>query len=48
MKIGAQMYTVREFCKTTEGLAESLKKIADIGYTTVQLSGVCDYDPAWM
>lgn len=48
MKIGAQLYTVREFCKSTEDLAETLKKVADIGYTTVQLSGVCAYDPAWM
>ena len=42
MKIGAQFYTVRDFCKTKEGLFESLKKVADIGYTAVQLSGVCD------
>ena len=48
MQIGAQFYTIRDFCKTTEDLAESLKKVADIGYKTVQLSGVCDYDPQWM
>ena len=48
MKIGAQLYTLRNFCQTTEALAETLKKVADIGYTTVQLSGVCDYDPVWM
>ena len=48
MKIGAQFYTVRDFCKTKEGLFESLKKVADIGYTAVQLSGVCDYDPSEM
>jgi sugar phosphate isomerase/epimerase len=29
-------------------LAETLKKVADIGYKTVQLSGVCKYDPVWM
>jgi sugar phosphate isomerase/epimerase len=29
-------------------LSESLKKVADIGYTTVQLSGVCAYEPEWM
>jgi len=45
---GAQLYTVREYCKTTEALEETLKKVADIGYTSVQLSGVCAYDPAWM
>ena len=48
MQIGAQFYTIRDFCKTPEDLSESLKKIADIGYTTVQLSGTCPYDPKWM
>ena len=48
MKIGAQFYTLREFCKTTEDFAESLKKVADIGYRTVQISGTCQYDPAWL
>ena len=48
MIVGAQFYTIREFCKDLDNLAESLKKVADIGYTTVQLSGVCPYDPAWM
>ena len=41
MKIGAQMYTVRELCRTLDGLDETMKKVADIGYTTIQLSGVC-------
>ncbi len=49
MKIGAQLYTVREFCKTPEALTETLKKVADIGYKTVQVSGVCDYgDGTWL
>ena len=48
MKIGAQFYTLRDQCTTLEGLSESLKKVADIGYTTVQLSGVCSYEPEWM
>ena len=48
MKIGAQLYTVRDFCKTKEGFAETLKKVADIGYKTVQVSGTCDYDPIWL
>ena len=48
MQIGAQFYTLRSFCQTTEGLEESLKRVADIGYRTVQLSGVCAYDAAWM
>ena len=48
MEIGAQFYTVRDLCRTTEGLAETLKKVADIGYKTVQLSGTCPYDAEWM
>ena len=48
MKIGAQFYTIRDFCKDTEGLAESLKRVADIGYKTVQISGTCEYDAAWL
>ncbi len=48
MKIGAQLYTVRDYCKTPEALAETLKKVADIGYTTVQVSGTCGYDPLWL
>ena len=30
MEIGAQLYTVRDYAKTTEDFAETLKKIADI------------------
>lgn len=48
MKIGAQLFTVHDFCKSTSEFAETLKKIADIGYTTVQVSGTCDYDAAWL
>ena len=48
MKIGAQLYTVREHCKTLEDFAETLKKVADIGYTTVQVSGTCPYDAQWL
>ena len=48
MEIGAQFYTVRDFCKNLTDFSESLKKVADIGYKTVQISGVCPYDPAWL
>lgn len=48
MKIGAQLYTVRDFTKTPEDLAETLKRVADIGYTTVQVSGTCKFEPEWM
>ena len=48
MKIGAQFFTLRQHCKTPEDLALSLRKVADIGYTTVQLSGTCPFDAQWM
>ena len=48
MDIGAQLFTLREFCKTTDDFAETLKKVADIGYRYVQVSGTCAYEPAWL
>lgn len=48
MEIGAQLYTVRNFCQNTEDFSESLKKIAEIGYRNVQVSGTCAYDPEWL
>ncbi len=48
MQIGAQFYTVRDFCKDTASLSETLKKVADIGYRSVQLSGICECDPDWL
>lgn len=48
MEIGVQFFTLREFCKDLQGLSESLKKVADIGYKNVQLSGTCDFEGEWM
>ncbi len=48
MKLGAQFYTVREYCKDLDFFALCLKKVADIGYTTVQISGTCDFEPQWL
>lgn len=45
MKLGAQLYTIREFMKTEEDFRESMKKVAQIGYKAVQLSSVGDIDP---
>ncbi len=44
-RIGAQLYTVRDFCKTMDGVTESLRKVAKIGYTEVQVSGFGPVDP---
>ena len=43
--VAAQLYTVREFTKTAKGVAETLKKVADIGYSAVQISGFGSVDP---
>lgn len=40
MKIGAQLYTVRDHVKTAEGLQASLTQIAQMGYEGVQVSAV--------
>lgn len=47
MKLGAQFYTLRDSCKDLAGLEESMKRVADIGYTSIQLSGVCAYEGDW-
>lgn len=44
LKIGAQLYTVRDFMKTPEEMAASLKKIHSIGFETVQVSGIGPVD----
>lgn len=48
MKIGAQLWTVREFCANLDDFAETLAKIADIGYETIQVSGTCKYTAEWL
>ena len=48
MQIGAQLFTLREYCKTLEDFSLTLKRVADMGYGTVQVSGTCAYDPAWL
>lgn len=47
MRLGAQFYTLRDSCKDLAGLEESMKKVADMGYTSIQLSGVCAYEGEW-
>ena len=48
MEIGAQMYTTRESCQTLDGFADTLTKIADIGYPVVQVSGTCPFEAEWL
>ena len=48
MEIGAQLFTIRDYCRNLADFEESLKKIADIGYKNVQVSGACDFEPEWL
>ena len=48
MKLGAQLYTVRNFLKTPEDFDKTLAKIKEIGYNYVQVSGAFDYDAKWL
>ena len=48
MQIGAQLYTVHNRLKTLEDFDAGLKKVAEIGYRSVQVSGTCPYEPEWL
>lgn len=43
--VGAQLYTVRRSTQTIDDVRKTLKKVADIGYTAVQISGLGPTDP---
>jgi sugar phosphate isomerase/epimerase len=40
LKLGAQLYTVRAYMQNEKDFAETIKKIAAIGYKYVQVSGI--------
>lgn len=48
METGAQLFTIRDYCKNLDDFSESLKKIADIGYKNVQVSGTCEFEAEWL
>ena len=48
MKLGAQLYTVRAFTKDLDSFSQTLARVAEMGYTSVQVSGTCEFDPAWL
>lgn len=48
MILGAQFYTLRDYCTDLNGLEESMKRVADMGYKSIQLSGVCKYEGEWV
>lgn len=39
VEIGAQLYTIRDFTQNPKDFRRSMKKISEIGYKTVQISG---------
>ncbi|MCL2518369.1 MAG: sugar phosphate isomerase/epimerase [Oscillospiraceae bacterium] len=43
--LGAQLYTVRDYIQNEKDFAETMKKIADIGYKYVQVSGIGAVSP---
>lgn len=45
MITGAQAYTLRTFMQREDDIERSLQKVASMGYTTVQISGVGPIDP---
>jgi len=38
-QVAAQLYTIRDYLKTPEDFQESLQKVADIGYRSVEVAG---------
>ncbi|MCE5324657.1 sugar phosphate isomerase/epimerase [bacterium] len=43
-QVAAQLYTIRDHLKTPADVAASLKKVSDIGYQAVQISGMGPID----
>ncbi len=39
-QVAAQFYTIRDFCKAAPDFAASCRKVREIGYTAIQISGV--------
>lgn len=48
MQIGAQLYTCNAQTKTLEDFEQTIKKVSDIGYQAVQVSGTCAFEPEWL
>ena len=44
-QIGAQMYTLRDFCKTPADIAKTCEKLSKIGFGAVQASALGPIDP---
>lgn len=44
-QIAAQMYTLREFTRTPEDIRSTLRKVKELGFDSIQISGFCPCDP---
>ena len=45
MEIGAQLYTVRNYTQTEQDFAATAKRVAEMGYRYIQVSGIGPLDP---
>ncbi len=45
IKLGAQLYTIREFTKTPEDIEKSLRKIKSLGFDVIQISAFGPIEP---
>ena len=48
MKLAAQMYTLRNYCKTEEDIEKTLRRLKEIGYNAIQISGFGPYRVEWL
>lgn len=39
-QVAAQLYTVRDYCKNTSDFANTMRRLRQIGYSAVQISGI--------
>ncbi len=47
-RIGAQLYTVRNSCQTEPDFAATVKRLHEIGYKVIQISGIGDFAPEFV
>ena len=48
MELAAQLWTVHSYTTNLKELDATLKRISEIGYKYVQVSGTCPYSPFWL
>lgn len=46
MKLGAQLYTIREFTKTPKDIEAALRRVKALGFDVIQISGFGACDPS--